>query len=75
MYGTEAHEEQKREIARVADEYADLIYSAPTDQMSYLARPTLPITYFYPDDAFAPDSDKFDDLSRTGGGPALRPIS
>ena len=42
VYGTEAHEEQKREIARVADEYADLIYGAPTDQMTYLARPTLP---------------------------------
>ena len=59
-YGTAEHEEQKRAIAAVADEYADLIFSASTDQLSYLTRPTLPITYFYPDDNFAPANDKFD---------------
>lgn len=63
LYATDAYEAQKRRIAQVADTYADRIFSASVDQLSYLERPTLPITYFYPDDAFAPDDgDKFDGM-------------
>lgn len=64
IFDTEAYDESKRRIAAVADTYADIIFSASVDQLSYLTHPTHPITYFYPDENFFTDESKFDSLER-----------
>lgn len=53
----------KRRLARVTDRYADIIFNAKVDQVSYLRKHTLPFIYFYPDDNFSQNEAKFDDLS------------
>lgn len=63
VFGTEAHEQSKQRVAAVAEEYADAIFSSSVDQLSYLTRPTHPITYFYPDEDFQRDDSKFDNLN------------
>lgn len=55
------YEIQKQEIAKVADDYANLIFNARIDQMSYLKSKTLPFAYFYPDNQFQLLPDKFND--------------
>lgn len=50
-------------IANVTDTYADYIFNAPVDQISYLKREVLPFRYFYPDHLFIKNDKKFDDLS------------
>ncbi len=64
IFDTPEYDEQRRVTARVAETYADAIFSATVDQSSYLERPTHPITYFFPDDEFFADRGKFADLSR-----------
>lgn len=64
VFGTEAHEKALKEVAAVADEFADAMFSNSTDHLSYLTRGTEPFLYFLPDDEFVTTSDKFDDLSR-----------
>lgn len=63
-YGSDAFDASKRRTAAVADRFADVIFSASVDQLSYLRRPTHPITYFFPDELFRPAREKFDDLGR-----------
>lgn len=58
---TPEYEIQKQEIAKVADGYANLIFNARIDQMSYLKSNTLPFSYFYPDNQFQFLPDKFND--------------
>ncbi len=59
---TEAYENHKILIAASADQYADFIFNAPVDQISYLKRTTYPFFYIYPDDAFVRRDQKFTDL-------------
>ncbi|MBX3099084.1 MAG: glycosyltransferase [Salinibacterium sp.] len=54
----------KKRIATVANENADIIFTLPTDQLSYLAGHTEPMMCYYPDDGFGTDESKFADLSR-----------
>jgi hypothetical protein len=61
---SQGYDDVKRAIAGVAERCADIIFNSPTDQLSYLTGRTEPVTYFYPDDAFAADFSKFRDLSR-----------
>ena len=56
------YEEQKRSIAESADAYADLIFSAPIDQPSYLKRQVYPVFYVYPDNRFTRNDWKFENL-------------
>lgn len=62
VFGTEQHEKSRQRVAAVAEKYADAIFSASVDQLSYLTRSTYPITYFYPDEDFQRDDSKFDSL-------------
>lgn len=57
------YDDIKQKLASSADRYADLIYNAPIDQMSYLVRESLPIFYIYPDDEFVRNDNKYDCLN------------
>jgi len=64
---TPLYDETKKAIALVADRYADVMFSFPTSQRSYLrTRPETPM-YFYPDDKIIADLEKHDD-------PIIRPV-
>lgn len=56
---SDAHEEALQKRAAVAEKYADLIFTMKTDQASYFAKPTQPFLYFYPDDHFHKNENKF----------------
>jgi hypothetical protein len=43
-------EDQQRQVAAVADEFASVIFTAKVDQLSYLQRETEPFLYFFPDE-------------------------
>lgn len=64
VFGTDAYDDLKRQIAVVTDRYADLIYNADVDQRGYLERPVLPTRYFYPDDEITNSFERFADLTR-----------
>jgi hypothetical protein len=50
VFATAAFDEQRRRTAAVADRYADVIFNAAVDQLSYLQRATEPFPYFFPDE-------------------------
>lgn len=54
----------RMKLAASADKYADHIFNAPVDQISYIRRMVHPFMYFYPESGFERRSDKFSDLSR-----------
>lgn len=58
------YEDNLRKRAEAADKFADAIFTARVDQLSYLTAPTEPFLYFYPDENFALNAGKFDDLSK-----------
>jgi hypothetical protein len=51
-------------LAASADQYADHIFNAPVDQVSYLRRVVHPFLYFYPDTGFRRNDRKFADIRR-----------
>ncbi|MCB2413605.1 glycosyltransferase [Demequina sp. TTPB684] len=61
VFATAAYDEQRKRLARVADEYADVIFNASVDQLSYLARPTEPFPYFFPDEDVLLSDEKHSD--------------
>ncbi len=60
---TEKYENHKKLIAASADEYADVIFNAPIDQISYLKKQTCPPIYAYPDELFIRRDAKFQEIS------------
>ncbi len=62
IFATDEYDDARRRRAEVADEYADVIFNAREDQLSYLTSDTKPFLYFYPDEQFAPPTTKFDAL-------------
>jgi hypothetical protein len=56
---TEHHEQRVKGRAAVADQFADIVFTFPTAQRSYLAKWTEPELYFVEDDRFATDESKF----------------
>lgn len=55
---TAEYDEQRRRTAAVADRYADVIFNAAVDQLSYLQRATEPFPYFFPDEDVLLDGSK-----------------
>lgn len=53
-----AYDEERRRIAEVADRYADLVFNAAVDQLSYLQSATEPFPYFFPDEEVLLDDSK-----------------
>lgn len=54
----------RRLLAASADAHADHIFNAPVDQISYISRATHPFMYFYPDDQFRRNDQKFSRMDR-----------
>lgn len=54
----------RMKLAASADKYADHIFNAPVDQISYIHRTVHPFMYFYPDDGFRRKDEKFLNLGR-----------
>lgn len=60
LAATAEYDDQRRRTAEVADKYADVIFNASADQLSYLQRKTQPFPYFYPDEDIFLDASKHD---------------
>lgn len=57
-------ESSRMRLAASADKYADHIFNAPVDQISYLRRVVHPFIYFYPDSGFLRNEGKFSKIDR-----------
>lgn len=60
---TENHESVIQERCRVINHYADIIFTSPFDQKSYLRRDAKTLTPFLPAKLFSNHSQKFNDFS------------
>lgn len=58
VFATPAYDDQRRRTAVMADRFADVVFTAAVDQLSYLERPTQPFPYFYPDNDLVLDDSK-----------------
>lgn len=58
-YCSNYYESKKIYIAKIADDYADLIFSCPIDQISYLESKQLFMSYMYDKNMFYRKQDKF----------------
>lgn len=63
LFLTDAYENHKKLVATSADKYANIIFNAPVDQISYLTRNTYPFFYTFPDEGFIRQDQKFHDFS------------
>lgn len=54
----------RMKLAASADAYADHIFNAPVDQISYLRSAVHPFMYFYPDSGFRRNDGKFAEIHR-----------
>lgn len=61
---TEAHERTIRKRCSVINNYADLIFTSPFDQRSYLREDSKTITPFLPAEQFSSNLEKFHDLEK-----------
>lgn len=61
---TDRHEATLIKRCKVSEKYADMIFSASIDQVSYFSKPTYPFLYFYPDRLFVKKTDKFNELKQ-----------
>jgi hypothetical protein len=53
------YEKLRKKLANSADQYADFIFNAPTDQISYIQRNVHPFINFYPNNDFKRNDEKF----------------
>ena len=58
VFATAAYDDQRRRTAAIADRFADAVFTAAVDQLSYLTSATEPFPYFYPDDDLLHDDSK-----------------
>jgi hypothetical protein len=61
-YLSPVREQFLQRIAASADRYAEHIFNAPVDQISYITRPVHPFLYFYPDERFIRNDAKFEQM-------------
>ncbi len=62
-FASPAYEQEKKDIARVIDTHADLVFSWRNDQASYLTVPTFPLPFFCHEGYFKKDlSMKFQNI-------------
>ncbi|WP_462152118.1 hypothetical protein [Pseudoalteromonas xiamenensis] len=64
FYLSENYETEKKELARVADKYADVIFSAEFEQISYLTRKQHYNPFLYDPSKFNFNPAKFENLSK-----------
>jgi L-rhamnose mutarotase len=60
----ENNEKFKKRLAKVSNEYADLIFNSNVDQISYLREPTSPIFYVVENKTFNYSFSKFENLEK-----------
>jgi hypothetical protein len=58
-FATADHEDNIRKTAHAAELYADYIFNAPADHITYIEREVHAFRYFYPDSQFFRNDDKF----------------
>ncbi len=58
VFASPEYDAQRRRVAAVADQFANVIFSAAVDQLSYIQRPTESFPYFYPDEHLLLDQTK-----------------
>ena len=63
-FGTPAHERMVQKRAQIGNNYADVMFDMPTDQVSYLSGHREPFFYFMPAERFDHNPNKFDGLSK-----------
>lgn len=66
VFATSAYDDQRRRTAAIADRFADVVFTASVDQLSYLERPTEPFPYLYPDADL-----QLDDSKHSASGPRI----
>ena len=59
-----SHEIRVKKVAELADQYADLIFNHPKDQISYLKSKQIISPYMIPDDYLQYDKSKFKNISK-----------
>ncbi len=64
VFTSPGYDDAKRRLAESANRYADAVFNAAIDQLSYLAPGAHPFLYFHPDDEIVESLDKFDDVAR-----------
>jgi hypothetical protein len=64
LFASDSYDALKRRIAAVADRYADALFSAPVDQVSYLTRRAEVFRYFLPDEYFKVADNKYATVAR-----------
>ena len=64
VYLTDKYEFDKREIARITDKYADIVFNAKYDQMSYLQSKQFNWIYTYDKNKFFKNDNKFKDIKK-----------
>jgi len=57
------NENKRKRLAKIAEKYANCIFNAPVDQMTYIDIKVHDLLYFYPDKEFQKDNEKFDNPS------------
>jgi hypothetical protein len=63
VFATSSYDDQRRRTAAIADRFADVMFTAAVDQLSYLERQTEPFPYFYADEDLM-----FDDAKHSAPG-------
>lgn len=61
---TDSYDAAKRKLAEVSEKYSNMIFNAPTDQMSYLKKEVQSFLYFIPDEIFFKNDGKYLDCKR-----------
>lgn len=56
---TQSYENFLQRLAASSDQYSDIIFNAPVDQISYLKKEVQPIFYIFPDEKFCRNDEKF----------------
>lgn len=64
VFASDAYDSARKEIARTANEHADVIFNARVDQAGYLTRETEPFLYFYPQDMICDPRERFSVLQK-----------
>ncbi|MEV1129866.1 hypothetical protein [Agromyces sp. NPDC049794] len=59
LFESDEYDALKRRIGAIADRFADVIFTAPVDQRGYLTSDVRAFRYFYPDDRFRLDLEKY----------------
>lgn len=66
VFASDAYDLVRKKRAEVADRFADVIFNAPIDQLSYLTKNAESFPYFFPDDGIV-----MDDAKHARGGPRV----